>query len=392
MKRTITNYVNDSQEFVGIEIDKSTVTIHLPKFLENRLIHFQNDILSFLKTIKYAKDVENKIINGSDLNKDVWPIDSYIWLIKDYMENGLLKNMDLKYLKNKPGRIIWKKTLNQDPIITDGNIVFDKLITSKQLYSNDILSYIHKYCLMISNERIGWLFPSLILEPLDEISISLNEMKHYTRRASTHTFNDMNSFRLKNMLTVLNGVDNLNNQLEHFSYGTKNYNYSFEFMVDKIFGGIRKEIKKKYNPRSFWKIRDEIYSKSVLKPDSIVFKSDIIFLIDSKYYQFGITNLIAHLPETESIAKQIVYYEELKMHYPTKKIINIFFLPFNEKRSEINMGHNHILHFGNAYPSWKKTTDSNHEFKISGYFIDLKFLIDNHTKKHIDISDYVNDL
>ena len=44
------------------------------------------------------------------------------------------------------------------PIISDGNIVYDKLVTSKKSPVNDIITHIYKICLKESLDKIGWLF------------------------------------------------------------------------------------------------------------------------------------------------------------------------------------------------------------------------------------------
>ncbi len=48
-----------------------------------------------------------------------------------------------------------KRTLKQMPIYSDGNIIYDKLVTSKMMASNDLIAQIYKLCLKQSVDKIG---------------------------------------------------------------------------------------------------------------------------------------------------------------------------------------------------------------------------------------------
>ena len=56
------------------------------------------------------------------------------------------------------GKIDWKRTLRTTPIYSNGNIIYDKLITSRVSASNDKIAQIYKICLSISLKRIGWIY------------------------------------------------------------------------------------------------------------------------------------------------------------------------------------------------------------------------------------------
>ena len=158
--------VVNSNEFVGIKITHETVKIFVPALLrisDNEKMKIQ-DILSFLKSISLARkkikeQVENKIL---DTQEYYWPIDSYVWIISDYLENGVFYNYSIQYFNNTKGKINWKKTLQKHPIISNGNIIYTDFVCSKFSQTNDIYSDIYKYCLNIANERMGWLFNSNI--------------------------------------------------------------------------------------------------------------------------------------------------------------------------------------------------------------------------------------
>lgn len=150
--------VDKSNSFVGIKIDEGIVKVFVPRvFREDE--DWKKDIRLFLKSIEIAKTKNTENINkGSNNIDNAWPIDSYLWLINDYLENGLYYNREKKISRSNSGKIEWKRTLQQVPIYSDGNIIYDQLITSKMTPANDMITHIYKLCLRQSVDKIGWLF------------------------------------------------------------------------------------------------------------------------------------------------------------------------------------------------------------------------------------------
>lgn len=107
--------VKNSNEFVGIKIEEGSLKIFIPKVLrlsENEKIK-NKELLLFLKSILLAKTIKNEKIQITDNDEvgEMWPIDSYIWLINDYLENGYYYNREKQISKNRSGKIDWKRTL-----------------------------------------------------------------------------------------------------------------------------------------------------------------------------------------------------------------------------------------------------------------------------------------
>ena len=86
--------VDKSNGFVGIKIDEGIVKVFVPRvFREDE--DWKKDIRLFLKSIEIAKTKNAENINkGSNNTDNAWPIDSYLWLINDYLENGLYYNRE----------------------------------------------------------------------------------------------------------------------------------------------------------------------------------------------------------------------------------------------------------------------------------------------------------
>ena len=72
-----------------------------------------------------------------------------------------------------------------------------------------------------------------------------------------------------------------------------------------VFGESNKDI---YFPHAKWHIINrEKTESSALEPDTVMKLNGKFYILDAKYYKFGITGLPMHLPATSSIQKQITY-------------------------------------------------------------------------------------
>lgn len=80
--------------------------------------------ISLAKTFTESNDkVENKFsINGQ------FALMSYLWIINDYLTNGIYVNREKTLKINQKGKINWKRTLNRQPIISMVMLFIMKLL------------------------------------------------------------------------------------------------------------------------------------------------------------------------------------------------------------------------------------------------------------------------
>ena len=91
------NPVTKSNDFVGIRIKDGEINIYVPQVFRKES-NYKRDLLLFLKSISLAKTLEKeKLDKGSNNLNSVWPINSYLWIIKDYLENGFYYNREKVY-------------------------------------------------------------------------------------------------------------------------------------------------------------------------------------------------------------------------------------------------------------------------------------------------------
>ena len=384
--------VDKSNSFVGIKIDEGIVKVFVPKvFREDE--DWKKDVRLFLKSIEIAKTKNMENINkGSNNTDNVWPIDSYLWLINDYLENGLYYNREKKISRSNSGKIEWKRTLQQVPIYSDGNIIYDQLITSKMTPANDMITHIYKLCLRQSIDKIGWLFNYNFHIQIDQI-VSIKEMIMRVRKELNETFDDIKRIRFNHMLNILKTTEGDNMLSSHYSYGITNYYYVFETMVDMLFDGITGDEKKKYDPNGYWQLNGQSrFLASRLRPDTILKRNDKTYILDAKMYQYGATHDRSKLPETQSLQKQITYGDFVSNNLMDKNIRNAFILPYNKYlKSFINdpdalkYNDSNLVYFGYAYVDWRDDEDFQDYDNIYAFGIDFNYLLNNYKNPDYEI-------
>lgn len=391
------NSVGKSNDFVGIRIEDGEINLYVPQVFRKEK-NYKRDLLLLLKSISLIGNPDKEKLNkGSDDTKDFWPINSYLWMIQDYLENGFYYNREKIYTNSFSGKIEWKRTLKQMPIYSDGNIIYDKLVTSKMMASNDLIAQIYKLCLKQSVDKIGWIYNCNFKIEVQQI-VSTSEMISVVRKELNNTFDDIKRMRFNHMLKILKTTEGNKMISNKYTYGTKNYYYVFETMVDKLFDGIKESEKKKYNPNGYWQLNNQDPRlASSLRPDTILKRDGVTYILDAKMYQYGVTKDVRDLPETQSIQKQITYGDHVfntldKSDNP--KVRNAFILPYNKKLdcfvndpNTLKYNDGNLAYFGQAYTDWRNAEDPKDYEKVYAFGIDFNYLLENYNRPDYAIID-----
>ena len=390
---SVSGGVDDS--FVGLKYDGNQIHIYHPECycIAKDSPETRNDILSLLRTISIAKTTSHEHSKAYNTQNDggEFALFSYLWLIKDYMSNGIYVNREKTYKVNQPGKINWKRTLQTEPIVSGKNIVFTNIIVENKSNIDNILVEAHKLCVKKSIDYIGWLFnlnSDFITVPKVTDAL-INEYRIAVQNEMNKTFLDNKRLLLRNMKNVLEGLDERSNNKE-FVYGVDSYYYIFERMIDSIFGNVDRI--RDYYPSAEWHlVKNEYHGKnaSKLRPDTIILLDDgnnkfNAYILDSKFYRFGYTGDENDLPETTSIQKQITYGEYIKKNIkrPIANVYNAFILPYDKTRDKFKSNDN-LQYIGFAKSTWKDNKDS-HEL-IHAFLIDLKYVIHEWNRNNHDV-------
>ena len=384
----------EEDNFVGIKYKKDKVYIYLPIGYDKEIFNVEKelslkqktDLLLFLKTINLVKSLYNEKtelgINSGENNEI--PYNSFLWLINDYFNNGLYQEVEKRYFQKSHGKINWKRTLNSEHYFENDRVVYVNPYYESNVQINTLITELNNFCLHISFKYIGFLFGkvNLLKCNLKEEKVKEN-LKYYINiinKELSKSFNDRKKLLLSSMKRIIEMSFN-ENIANQESFGTRKYEYAWEKMINTTLG-TKIDISK-FFPNAYWNIQGQIgEDKSKLRPDSILIDSRTkkIYILDAKYYKYGITGNMYDLPHTDSIQKQITYGDHIANNpqiYGIEKnsIFNAFILPFNKNKEPFKCEES-MKYLGFASSAWRdKKANYNYE-KISLLLMDTKYVID----------------
>lgn len=385
--------LSEKDYFVGIKYENDALRVNFPLGYKKASTEdeLKKDILNLIGVLSSLSDANESFIQTQKIaHKEnvVFPIHAYLYLIKEFLTNGYYFEKEVVYTKSTNGKANWAKTAKQvKPLLQDDSVFYTEFITRKIKHNeNELISQIHQYCLWESFSKIGWLFSSFMpVRP--RLKFNKNLFLSIIKTKLSHTFNEKTMLLFNYMIDVIEFLDKSGDS-KSFTYGTNEFEYIWENMVDSAFG---EKNKTKYYPHCYWDIDGKEYSsdqlefkQSALRPDTIMItdkgtENQKTFVLDSKYYRYGESKQLNHLPMSGSIIKQIAYAEyienkekEGKLKH-SKSIHNAFIMPFESKDSSINM-----KFVGSAYTDYK--TGDKPYYKIRAILIDTKWLMENHNR------------
>lgn len=383
--------VNSNREmdtFVGLRCDDGDISINFPMgyhISEDNKELRKDIILLFTTLTANTERRESELLaEGSSFDEVEFPLQSYIYLIKDFFARGYYREQEVSYKIAKTGKVNWNRTIKtQRPYVQDTDVFYLDFVTKKNsIKENELITLIHEYCVYESFERIGWLFTKMMpkkprIEKWERVFRSVLKEK------IANTFNDRNRMLFRNMLAIIDFEGDTDSD-KNYRYGTYRFEYVWEKMIDKVFGV---ENKADYFPKTAWYVNGDRFDNASLEPDTIMLCGSNVYILDAKYYKFGVTGKAWDLPESTSINKQITYGEYVaneekfkKKHGNNMKVYNAFLMPFDSIKSK-NPNNPEMLKVGEAVSNWK---DNSEEYqKIQGILIDVKTLMNINVRQEM---------
>lgn len=413
-KTIVIEEAKSSKDFHGIIINDNKIELHIPQGLDCSEELTKKDrkiILKFLLSLNISNAKREKEIHDS-VEKDegeVWAIESYLWIMKDFFSNGYYYPHEKVYKNNAPGKIDWKKTLQHTPLLSRKGFVFTDMVTSSTVPSNSEITKIYKYCLKIALDRLGWLYNKNVnIENYSHLPIV--NMRHIVQSELRQTFDDIKKKRFDVMLNILNDVDDNTMRQKRHTCGRNNFHYIFERMINSLFGGINDKQLQQYFAHGVWHMAGQDKLSSSLKPDTVCIKDSKqerrTYILDSKCYgedkseednNQESSKVRSNMPSSDSIQKQITYAEHAKNVVDAKDnkdnpnkayyIRNVFILPCKSgdlKQAESNP----MDYIGYATALWRDKDKSDYDY-ILAYQISLNYVYENY-KKHPNVDWFFN--
>ena len=386
--------LSEKDYFVGIKYENESLRINFPLGYKRASTEeeLKKDVLNLIGVLSSLSDANESFIQTQKMARKenvVFPIHAYLYLIKDFLTSGYYFEKEVVYTKSSNGKANWAKTARQvKPLLQDDSVFYTEFITRKVKHNeNELISQIHQYCVWESFSKIGWLFSSFVpIKPRIKFNKSL--FLSIIKTKLSQTFNEKTMLLFNYMIDVIEFLDK-SSESKNFTYGTNEFEYIWESLVDSAFG---EKNKTKYYPHCYWEIDGKKYSsdqlefkQSALRPDTIMItdkgtENQKTFVLDSKYYRYGESRQLNHLPMSGSIIKQIAYAEYIEkkenrgeLKHKSKMIYNAFIMPYESKKADENM-----KFVGSAYTDYK-TGDKSY-YKIKAILVDTKWLMENHNR------------
>ena len=385
------NKNGDGDRFVGIKADSDNAMVYFPMGyrLPQNESDVRQDILQLIAILSEFTESEDRVLHMEKFEAPQsvdFPVNAYMNIIRYYLEQNsyYVEHDPVRKIGDK-GKIDWSSSLkNNVAFFQEDGTPFFKNYTVKGSTPNEknLITLIHKYCVYESFQKMGWLFtPHLPPDPHIEKNTDL--FLAILRRKLGVTHNDKDKLLFQSMIAMLEYLDEPTHD-KQFYFGTDRFEYVWEKLIDEVFGVKDKE---QYFPRTKWKLR---YGKDrvnyALEPDTIMLCDKKIYVLDAKYYRYGITGIPSHLPESSSINKQITYAEYIYNQKKFKEeygdsvpVYNAFLMPFN-KDDNIFDSDDFFMSIGEANSDWKMNTYQYE--RVQGIVVDVRFLMYNYYGSH----------
>ncbi len=380
------NELNDN--FVGIRSINNDLQICFPLGFDiSDDKNIRADIKKLISILlEYNKTIacENLLNNKNEIIRSNFPLTAYKNVIEYFLSHGYYTENKSYYENNAKGKINFSKTIkNNRPIIQTFNnknsFVYTRFQVKKEMINeNELITAINKYCVHEAFSKFGFVFSSFV-PPRFKLPADKNYCIYRLENRLNSTFNDDRKILFQSMKNILLQDDNTLDKTD-FKFGTYHFYVIWERMIDKAFGIKNKKV---YFPETKWNLRCSDQNPDyLLQLDSIMLFNDKIYILDAKYYKYGISGVASDLPSSTSIIKQIVYGEYVAKRETKKEIYNIFLMPFNRFNNLLKLS-NIFENIGFANEKWR---DNLKQYEnIQGILMDTKFLMQNYNKKSNDL-------
>lgn len=377
---------SEIDDFVGLRFANSVPKVIFPRGyqLPQDDDEAREDIVNLISTIrKFTSRYEGQkaITEFGEVDLS-FPIYSYQFLIHDFLSHGYYNETEVQYQKSLKGKTNWKRTIqNEQPHIDNNNVVYlNFIVKSARTKENSLISKIHEFCIYESFKQIGWLYSSSM--PKKPV-VKLNKPMFLSILNSemNSTFDSRKKTMFNCMINVINHADIINEKKQDNSFGVMKFEYLWENLIDYVFGEDNID---NFFPHASWHIindKNQRVESSALQPDTIMSYDDKIFILDAKYYKYGITHNPMHLPASSSIQKQITYGEYIEQLSVTHQnnIFNAFIMPFNCKVNKCEIYR--LVSIGTA--DWKKYNLNTQNYNyVLGILLDTKHIISTYSRKN----------
>jgi len=364
-------------DFVGIVYTKNCILKCYPKYIAEECSQeeFDNNYKEHFKTVirvikKYNEEKQQRVkfYNGEIKSENYNRLSVMLYILNDYIENGIYTNQKTIIETNGEGEIDWDKTINETFALIKNNkpYYFDLQTINTVKNDEDFIKLVHE-CIVSDCSRE--LLDIGILDMFDLCGVEITPMtlnnlgdKKYIKYILENELKSQYVTRKQNLLRTLliyvKESENGFNDSEFSFYGVHKFAHVWEKACSEVFEDVKDIPLKKLESKGYigfdkikildelkkknlmqlieqarWYLKKDLVAKSdSLKPDTIAIKDKTFYLMDAKYYLISENDKgdISGQPGLESIVKQFAYhkaYYDLLQYSNLKKVSNSFLVP-----------------------------------------------------------------
>ena len=387
------NQNGDGDRFVGVKADSNNAMIYFPMGYElpAQDDELRRDIKNLFQVLATFTEKTDRVLEMDKFTAPQsvdFPIQAYLNVINYYLDhNGsYYTETETAYKVDKRGKTHWGRTIKtQTPMVQGKSLLYlNQVVRVNTPDLNRLITRIHRYCVYESFERIGWLYTTNSPEQPD-ITFDKNMFLATLNAKLGSTNNDNDKKLFRSMIAMIEFRDNQTID-KQFYFGTDKFETVWERLIDKVFGVPNKD---DYFPHGLW---TERYGKnkgkpaSALEPDTIMIYGGKYYVLDAKYYRYGILPQYGPglLPQSSDINKQITYGQFVKNQRTPDgaQVFNVFIMPYNRANNQFKI--NGL--FGNvaeAVGDWVDHPDNPEIYeRVQGIVFDTRYLLKNYDGNH----------
>ena len=283
-----------------------------------------------------------------------------LFFIEDYYENGVYTRIRSILEENGDGEIDWDRTVNNNvAYLIEDKPFYTQLDTKYKI--NDLYDYfrmLHEYIITecskyLEKRELLDLFDLTPVELSDNSLEDFGQLDFILNRLQKELNIEFNTHKRKLLQVMYSYLSNKNifNENDNLVlYGTTAYHEVWEKICKFVFNDkLNKKLSKlklpthlndKYDAddellnvikRPVWMLNDKAPRESdTFIPDIVTIKDDKFTILDAKYYDLKLDDVITGQPGLESITKQYLYelaFKEFIQDHRFKTIKNAFLFP-----------------------------------------------------------------
>lgn len=382
------NTNDDGDRFVGVKADAEDVVVYFPIGYELPATEqeLRRDIVHLIYVLSSFTERKDKLLAMRKFMAPQsvdFPIHAYLTVINYFLQsNSYYTEKEQQFIVSDRGKTDWPRTIKrQRPVLqANGSPVYLKReIRDSAPNDRNLITKIHEYCVFEGFSKLGWLFTN-VMPKKPSLPFQKKMFTSVVQDKLNQTFNDKDKQLFQSMLAMINYIDE-NSPAKQFYFGTDRFEYVWEKLIDRVFG-IRN--KNDYFPRTRWLLEHgRLRTNAALEPDTIMIYNNKVYVLDAKYYRYGVTGNPVDLPESSAINKQITYGEYIAnesrfaaLHGENFPVYNAFLMPFNKNNNLFGLT-KQCGRIGEATGDWK--TEGNTYERVQGIVVDIRYLMWHYT-------------